>query len=130
LRHIKRAFGTRHTEDFQRYTWGLVLAIDLGLQVDKLELLTHVYCRKLHPRFIKSEYEKILTLHTTFRKIKDKNSVSIGFYMHLKKYKLYLLFAAIRNDRNGMNFRHHGRFTNTNYCTVHQQSQKRILKSS
>ena len=72
LRHIRRSYGNKQVDDFQRYTWGLVVTIDLGLEVDKLEFLIQIYSKKVYPRLIKSEYEKILTTHTSFRKIKDK----------------------------------------------------------
>ena len=72
MRHIKRSFGNKITDDFQRYTWGLTLAVDLGLEIDKLELLTQVYCKKVPMRYIRSEFEKIVTVHTSFRRIKDR----------------------------------------------------------
>jgi hypothetical protein len=70
LRHIQRSFGSKHIDDFQRYTWGMVLTADLGLLADKLEALIQFYCRKTYPRFALSDYEKILTSHSSFRKFK------------------------------------------------------------
>eukprot|EP01041_Mallomonas_annulata_P011179 gene11179-23353_t len=73
LRHIKRSFGIQHQDDFQRYTWGFVLTVDLGLDIEKLELLNQVYSIEHYPRFGKPDYEKILHLHSSFRNISNEH---------------------------------------------------------
>ena len=89
---MKRSYGVKPQEDFQNYTWGLVLTSDLGLNVDKLEILAQVYCCKAYPRISKNEYCNILSMHSSIRKIKsnEKRStkwrdVHISWHIHANK---------------------------------------------
>lgn len=71
LNHIKRSFGNVMPEDFQKYTWGMVLTTDLGLANEKIEALIQTYCKLCYPRVTLKDFRRILCSHTSYRKITD-----------------------------------------------------------
>ena len=71
-RIIKRAFGDTLDDDFQKYNWGISMMPELGLEGDKLEFLTSLYCRTISKRLVESDFKVIVLYHTTFKNIDDR----------------------------------------------------------
>ena len=71
-RLIKRAFGKKIEDDFQLYNWGLTLAMDMGLNTDKVELLLMIYSKKMPRRITLPDFEKFMKEHSTWRHIKKR----------------------------------------------------------
>lgn len=88
-RLIKRAFGNKIADDFQMYNWGLTLTMDLGLAVDKLELLLNVYAKKLPRRITRADFDYILDKHSTLRHIPSKHKRKLKWMDLVASFKIH-----------------------------------------
>ena len=88
-RLVKRAFGNKVEDDFQLYNWGLTLALDLGLNTDKLELLLMLFSKKMPRRITLPDFEKFIKEHSTWRKIKSRSEKKRRWFDLISSFKIH-----------------------------------------
>lgn len=71
-RVIKRAFGDTVEDDFQKYNWGMSIIPEMGLEGDKLDFLTSLYCRTIPKRIVEIDFKVIVLYHTSFKFIENR----------------------------------------------------------